>query len=580
MLKQNFDVLRQRRQSQICFNLKFRVPLQPDEQNLDRWLGDVLGLVLPDPVERSAVDLDQVARQWLQRCLLLSRELMQLGRMPVFDAAQIVSCTQGEEKLDGLTSWMTIVSVPLIDNVKVAAYTIAFNASFRLCRLMASRPVTEENCQNLFSSIEKQVVAQLCRMITAGKSTIPLLRTAHNLAIPFVHLGAGVYQLGWGVNSRSFDRSTSENDSAIGMKLSHNKAVCARLLSQAGLPAPEHEIVTNVNEAKNVMTRLRWPVVTKPVDLDRGEGVSVDIADQTSLEEGYARAQKASGSDRVLVERQVSGFCHRLLIVEDQLLYVIKRMPVAIVADGVHCIAELVARIAAEQRCLPPWKRADLVPFDDLARAAIATAGYDESSIPAAGVNIPLRRIESTQWGGTYVDVTEQIHPENVKAAVAATSLFRLQVAGIDIITPDISKPWYENGAIINEVNYAPHMGGNALSRQYLPQYLKQLVPHLGRIPAELFVGGTNAWTEAHRRWQQLNAKGVATYLTRGDNTLSPDGSALHLSVAGAYHRTRALLLRRDAAAIVVVAQQGEFDAPGEPVDFTQRTVCLSQPRG
>lgn len=577
MLKQKLDVSRPFRRPQARFNLKFRVPVSPDFACVDRWLDDVLGITLPESVTILPRDTVVVAHKWLERCLLLSRELMQLGRIPVFDLPEIVSCTQIEENLDGVTSWQTVIALPLLDNIKIAAYTLCFNASFRLCRLAESSSITEVNCQTLFNTIDKQVIAQLYQLITAGKSTIPLLRAAHDQGIPFLHLGIGVYQLGWGVNSCSIDRSTSEYDSAMGMKLSHNKAVCARLLRQAGLPAPEHEIVTSIDDAKKVVSRIGWPVVIKPLDLDRGEGVSVDIGDQNSLEHGYACAQKASGTDRVLIERQVPGVCHRVLVVDGQLLYVIKRLPASIVADGVHSITELIARKTVAQRCLPPWRREDIAPLDGLARVALSAAGYGEASIPAAGVNVPLRRIESTQWGGTYVDVTEKIHPENIMAAVATARLFRLHVAGIDIISPDISQPWHENGAIINEVNYSPHIGSNEVSRKYLSQFLYLLNPNLGCIPVELFVGGSEAWHEGQRRWQQLNGQGVATYLTSIEATIRPDGSALRLSVAGAYYRTRALLLCRDAEAIVVVARSGEFDEAGAPVEFFARVVTVPQ---
>ena len=61
--------------------------------------------------------------------------------------------------------------------------------------------------------------------------------------------------------------------------------------------------------------------------------------------------------------------------------------------------------------------------------------------------------------GGIDEEVTDRVNPENLRIALEATKLFRLEVAGVDIISPDIAKPWYENNAIINEFNFAPLLG-------------------------------------------------------------------------------------------------------------------------
>jgi hypothetical protein len=104
------------------------------------------------------------------------------------------------------------------------------------------------------------------------------------------------------------------------------------------------------------------------------------------------------------------------------------------------------------QQSRPPWMRSEIRRLDDLAFKAISLAGFSPSSIPEPGVLVPLRRIESTAWGGVDEEVTQIIHKDNLFAALYASKLLGLNVAGIDIISPDISEPWHKNGAIINEV--------------------------------------------------------------------------------------------------------------------------------
>src|SRR5262249_13728182 len=124
--------------------------------------------------------------------------------------------------------------------------------------------------------LDVRVVEPLQARVAGGKSTVPVLAAAHRLGMPFIHLGAGVYQLGWGSRARRLDRGSTGGDSAIGARLAQHKTLCAELLRMAGLPAPEHVVAVDEGEALQAAAKLGWPVVVKPTDRDRGEGVTVD----------------------------------------------------------------------------------------------------------------------------------------------------------------------------------------------------------------------------------------------------------------------------------------------------------------
>ena len=213
----------------------------------------------------------------------------------------------------------------------------------------------------------------------------------------------------------------------------------------------------------------------KPVDRDRGEGVSVDVADAADLQRAFSVAQKTSRARQVIVERQVTGVCHRLFIAGGRLLYAVIRWPKSVHGDGRRSVAALIADANDAEAARPPWRRNEPFPADAEAVVAMAAAGYALDAIPAAGTRIPLRAIESTTSGGFDEEVTDRIHPDNLDIALRATALFGLEVAGIDIITPDIGTPWHANGAIINEVNYAPLLGGGEISPRHVPEFLQRL---------------------------------------------------------------------------------------------------------
>jgi hypothetical protein len=215
----------------------------------------------------------------------------------------------------------------------------------------------------------------------------------------------------------------------------------------------------------------------------------------------------------------------------------------------------------------PPWKREKPFPLDVLAVQSILAAGHTVASVPAAGQWVPLRPIESTAWGGHDEDVTTTAHPENVRIAIKAAEAFALNVAGVDIISPDITRPWHENGAVINEINFAPLLGGGDISRSHLAEFLADSVPHGGRIPVEVFVGGGEAVAAARRRQAECTAAGRPAFFTSADLTLTPGGGEEKMAIIGAHRRCRALLMDRRVAALVVAMPDEEYAASGLPVD-------------
>jgi cyanophycin synthetase len=420
---------------------------------------------------------------------------------------------------------------------------------------MAQNHPTEENKNKVFNTITEKVIKPLHRLVPAGKSTIPVLRVAHSLGIPFVHLGLGVYQLGWGSKARRLDRSTCELDSAIGSKLAQNKVFTANILRAAGLPAPVHGVVTTENDALSLAKMIRFPVVIKPTDRDRGEGVTVDISDEAKLKSAFAHAQNLSKSKQVIVERQVSGVCHRLFIANDKLLYAVKRNPMMIIGDGNRTIQELVDSEVTEQDNKPPWSRSEIKPIDDLALEAFESLGFSARSVPDKGVMVPLRRIESTEWGGVDEEVTAVVHPENLYISLQAAKLFGLHVAGIDIISPDITTPWYVNGAIINEVNFSPLFGGAEISRSHIPAFFAEFIDGDGKIPIEVFDTGETALV-FHK---EQAAKGNRCYMTTANRTIDELGKEIVMPFKDLKHRIRALIMRSDVDSIAIIESEQSF---------------------
>lgn len=545
-------------------------------QRIDDWLRHALDMELeadPMPVTAPGVQLAQGAGQLAWRTLLLAGELLRILRVPAFDPGCILSL-QAERGKPG--AWRLTAAVPLIELLPRAVYQPAFSIATRVVPWMLQTPRTPSSTQALYGQLTQKLLDPLKDGIPAGKSTIPILQAAHAQRVPFRHLGGGIYQLGWGCNARRIDRGAVDLDSSIGASLSHDKFKAAWVLRAAGLPAPQHRMVGSEDAALEAARALGWPLVVKPVDRDRGEGVTVNIVDEAGLRAACREA--LSLSRRILVERQAAGVCHRLHVAAGALLAVSKRLPKSVKGDGRHTVAELIRQANEEEARKPPWNRLKPFPDDALAQASLAAAGLSLQSIPEEGRWAPLRPIQSVAWGGVVEDFLETIHPDNVELALRATAVLGLSSAGVDVISTDIRRPWHENGAIVNEVNFAPQTTPSRENRRMLPAFLERYCPAGGRIPVEAVLGGAGALQAAKARQQALLAQGLRCHLVSHDAVLSPDGSQVALAGSGLFDHCEAMLMRADVAALVVAVQTDEWLDTGLPFDRLDRVTVLDEP--
>lgn len=446
------------------------------------------------------------------RVLALNTKLLNLIKIPIFNDGKIVrNSFLPKQKL-----YKSNINLHAIDYINQRVFNDLLQLSLKIVLDLLHKEITSNSIQELYRFIKSKVIVPYARVSGSGKSTIPVLKVAHELNIPYMHLGAGVYQLGWASKSLRMDRSTVQYDSAIGAKLAQNKMTTTNLLKDAGLPCANNQLVNSKKDALVIAKRIGFPVVVKPSDQDRGEGITVNVDSEEKLNKAYDIARKSSRSKRVIVEEQVEGVCHRLFIANGKLLYGVKRLPKGLYTDGVNTIEYLIHKANEKEKILPPWLKSEHFPKDALALSVINNLGFNLDDIPPNDTFIPLREIETTRDGGVDEDVTKIIHEENLKAAIQAARLFGLRVSGIDIISADISKPFYENGAIINEVNFSPLFGGGEISRAAIPEFLKESIELDGRIPITILENEN----EAKLLYDEKMSKGINSSIINFDRDI------------------------------------------------------------
>lgn len=331
----------------------------------------------------------------------------------------------------------------------------------------------------------KRVLA-LLEGVSKTQSNIPMfLGAARRMGLPMLELPGSLWQFGIGRRARWLESSYTDVTPIVAHKLSKRKDHAATMLRDAGITVAEHRLVRDSDDAVRVAETLGYPVVVKPADQDGGRGVFADLCAPDDVRQAYAKAARLSS--KILVERHVKGRDYRLVVFQGRVTFAIERIPASVTGDGARSVAELLLERNAEARAVHP-PRAE-VALDEEALRLLDREGLSPASVPAAGQWVRLRSIANYAVGGTVVVVTDQIHPDNARLAVRAAEAVRLDLAGIDLLMPDIATSWHDVGAAVCEVNGQPHLGRNTSAHLY-GDILQALVPGSGRVPTVIALGG------------------------------------------------------------------------------------------
>lgn len=320
-----------------------------------------------------------------------------------------------------------------------------------------------------------------------GFNTIRFVQAAHALGMPWRGLVPGVMAYGQGRSSRWLESSYTDHTPVLGTRLARDKFRTAQVLRQFGLPAPTHARADSAQQAVQQARRIGYPVVVKPADRDQGQGVSADLRDDAAVLAAFAFAARCS--DRILVERHVDGNDYRLTILNGRLIKTILRRAAGVIGDGLHTVAELVERLRNDPtaRHAAQLRGHAELELDAEARDLLSQHAMSPQTIPACGSFVPLRRRANVSAGGTPELVLGGIHPDNQRLAERAALALQLDLAGVDLIMPDIAQSWLQTGALVCEVNGQPQLGSSTTPGIYR-QVLRELVPTPWRVPVVLAV--------------------------------------------------------------------------------------------
>jgi cyanophycin synthetase len=338
---------------------------------------------------------------------------------------------------------------------------------------------------------------EMCDDLCLGPSTQNIVEAATERRIPHIRLNEGnLVQLGYGARQHRIWTAETDRTSAIAESIASDKQLTKTLLQSCGVPVPAGEEVDSPEQAWEVAQDIGLPVTVKPTDANHGRGVFTDLSTRAEIEKAWQAADQEGSS--VLVERFIRGEAHRLLVVGNRMVAATRGKMQTVVGDGRSTVRQLIeSQINSDPRC----GAAEEFPLEPLnldkepiAQLELERQGLTGESVPPTGQTVLIRR-----HGDLAYDVTDLVHPQVAAVAALAARVVGLDIAGIDLVAEDISRPLQPQGGAIIEVNAGPGLLMHLKPAEGQPRNVGQaIVEHLfpedgnDRIPVVGITGTQN----------------------------------------------------------------------------------------
>lgn len=350
-----------------------------------------------------------------------------------------------------------------------------------------------------------QKMREIRERVRLGPSTGSIVDEAVARDIPWIRLGTNsLVQLGYGINQMRFQATITCKTSNIAVDIACNKEETKRMLDMASIPVASGGICVDEEDLEMVIKKIGFPIVIKPLDGNHGKGASINVQNLEDAKAGLAHAKNYSR--RVIVEKFITGFDFRVLVIDNKLVAAALREPAHVKGDGVNTIQQLIAETNKDPRRGYGHENVlTEITVDRDTTDLLTKKGYDLNTVPAKDEIVYLKSTANLSTGGTSVDVTDMMHPENIFLCERIARVIGLDVCGIDIMAPNLTQPLKETGGCILEVNAAPgfrmHLApSEGLPRNVAAPVIDMLYPpgKPSRIPI-IAITGTNGKTTTTR---------------------------------------------------------------------------------
>ncbi|HAY32563.1 MAG TPA: cyanophycin synthetase [Ignavibacteria bacterium] len=350
-----------------------------------------------------------------------------------------------------------------------------------------------------------QELREIREEVRFGPSTGSIIEEAEQRGIPHIRLNdQSLVQLGYGVYQKIIQATVSCNTGYIATDIASDKNLSKQLLESMGVPVPKGFKIYSEDEVEESVESIGFPVAVKPLDSNHGKGISANINTLEDAVKAFHSARKYSRA--IIIEKSLSGSDFRALVINNKLIAVAERTPAFVKGDGKSTIKELIEKVNEDpRRGYGHEKILTQIIIDGMTLRLLELKGYTPDTILKKDEICSLKSTANISTGGTAIDRTDEVHPDNIFLFERIAKIIGLDIAGIDVVAPDITTPLTENGGGIVEINAAPgfrmHLApSEGIARNVAEPVVNMLFPagEKFRIPI-IAVTGTNGKTTTTR---------------------------------------------------------------------------------
>lgn len=245
-------------------------------------------------------------------------------------------------------------------------------------------------------------------------------------------------------------------DNYISVLLMENKVVTKKILKDKGINVPMGSEWYQLEDALCHLSDLKnKPIVIKPKSTNFGKGISIfpGGTKEEDLESAFKEAFKHDNT--VLVEEFIKGKEYRFLVIGEEVVGILHRVPANVVGDGVHTIKELVSLKNQDPLRGKGYRRPlEKIHLDETARLFLKAQGLDFESIPEEGRCIYLRENSNISTGGDSIDYTDLICDHFKQLAVEASHAVGAKICGVDMMIENVADS--KSSYAVIELNFNP----------------------------------------------------------------------------------------------------------------------------
>ncbi|MFA7503814.1 MAG: N-acetylglutaminylglutamine synthetase [Burkholderiaceae bacterium] len=299
------------------------------------------------------------------------------------------------------------------------------------------------------------------------------------IQVELIDAPGGMFRLSHGGRSVRCRESLSDLTSAVAMSICDDKAVARRVVAAAGVQVPAQMVAGDGGREREFL-KTHGRVVVKPSRGEQGRGIAVGIGAVDELRAAIDRARRID--ETVLIEEMVEGEDLRLVVIGYRLVAAAIRRRAEVVGDGRLSLRRLIERQSRRRAATTGGE--STIPIDAETTRTLGLAGLELDDVVEEGRVVTVRGTANLHTGGTIHDVTDEVHPELVGAAIRVARTIEMPVVGVDLMVRSPREPDY---AFI-EANERPGLANHEpqpTAQRFIDLLFPQTVPESARRAAE-----------------------------------------------------------------------------------------------